>query len=102
MNFSQDQLTPRYQHFVKTFCDRFVENIQDNLSNLAIKDILNWLRLFVYVGNHDHLQLLMDCLSSSFPLRNLRAQEEFQTEDRLYFNQKLVINVLHIFFTFQK
>ena len=82
-----DNLFFRCQNSLNHLCSRFLDYTRDNLSIVMTENCLYWLRLFAYVDNFSLLQSLMTILCSgakkdnNASLRNLLANEEFQTEE---------------------
>ena len=85
-----DQLSSRCQDLLRNFCSRFVEYIRFSLPLVTTKDLLNWIRLFVYIKSPHHIKWLVRNLCfntaaeerSNSSLKKLLAREEFQTDTR--------------------
>ena len=74
-----DQLTPICQTTLTSLCSKFFPQSVDT------EDLLNWMRLIVYMGKA-HLKALMEklCFSRGYAqLRKLLATEEFLTDPQL-------------------
>ena len=88
VDFSLDQLTLRYQTLLGNFCSRFVGCIRVGHSIVDSNHLINWMKLFAYLENPNHLLSLMNYLCSdefkeetnNISLWKLMATEEFQTD----------------------
>ena len=82
-----NQLSSRSQITLKDLCDKFINHIESNLDSISTEDLLNWLRLIIYV-DWPYLGCLMDHLcvnrGSKDPcntsLKKLLVSKEFQTD----------------------
>ena len=80
----------RYQDLFYNFCSRFVEYIRFSLSAVTTEDLLNWVRLIVYIESSRHLQWVLKHLCTNAApeerngasLRKLLANEEFQSYNK--------------------
>ena len=81
-----NQLPSRGQNTLKDLCEKFICHIEFKLDTISTEDLLNWLRLIVYV-EWPHLGCLMDNLcvnrgsqgTCNESLKKLLAAEEFRT-----------------------
>ena len=88
--YPSDVLGGRCLNLLTNFCSRFVEYIRFSLSSVFTKDLLNWIRLIVYIESPHHLQWLMEnlCFNAApevrdgASLRKLLANEEFQSDNK--------------------